>query len=142
LIRAMTATWLNASIVSQSSRGGFDKDKSYYIDPKSKPGESIACAPARCQRLRLCPRYEASPKLAEALVSGGNCEAGNKVPDVLGKRGAFDIAAGLNFEGYILGNVLRPMVKRVEGDDAYRVAELARSVMMVSRSARSISVSR
>jgi hypothetical protein len=32
---------VNASIVSRSSRGGFDKDKSYCIDPKLKPGESI-----------------------------------------------------------------------------------------------------
>ena len=37
-----------------------------------------------------------------------------------------DIAAALNFEGDISGDVLRPMLKRVEGDDADRVVELPR----------------
>jgi len=53
-------------------------------------------------------------------------EAGNEVPDVLRHGGAFDIAAGLNFDGDIFRDVLGPMLKRIEGDDPDRIIELAR----------------
>src|SRR5258708_39902884 len=43
---------------------------------------------------------------------------------MLGDGGAFDLAAGLNFEGDIFRDVLRPMLKRIEGDNADRVVEL------------------
>ena len=58
-------------------------------------------------------------------MSGRASEAGNEVLDMLGDGGAFDIAAGLNFEGDIFRDVLRPVLKRIEGDDADRVVELA-----------------
>jgi hypothetical protein len=56
----------------------------------------------------------------------GASVARDKVPDVLGDGGACDIAAGLNFERDIFRDVLRPMLKRVEGDNADRVDELSR----------------
>jgi hypothetical protein len=45
---------------------------------------------------------------------------------MLGDGNAFDIAAGLNLEGDIFRDVLRSMLKRIEGDNADRVVELAR----------------
>ena len=44
---------------------------------------------------------------------------------MLGDCNAFDVAAGLNFEGDIFCDVLRPMLKRIEGDNAGRIVELA-----------------
>jgi hypothetical protein len=43
---------------------------------------------------------------------------------MLGDGGAIDVAAALNFGGDTFRNVLRPMPKRVEGDNADRVVEL------------------
>src|ERR1700693_5524427 len=45
---------------------------------------------------------------------------------MLGDGNALDIAAGLNFEGDIFCDVLRPMLTRIEGDNAERVVELSR----------------
>jgi hypothetical protein len=64
-------------------------------------------------------------------------EAGNEVLNMLGDGNAFDIVAGLNFEGDILCDVLRPMLKRIEGDNTDRVVKL--SAMIVSTSVRLIS---
>jgi hypothetical protein len=50
----------------------------------------------------------------------------NEVLDMLGDGGAIDVAAGLNFGGDIFRYVLRPMLQRVEGDNADRVVELPR----------------
>ena len=36
------------------------------------------------------------------------------------------VAAGLNFGGDLFRDIIRPMLKRVEGDNADRVVELAR----------------
>jgi hypothetical protein len=52
--------------------------------------------------------------------------ARDEVADMLGDSNAFDIAAGLNFEGDIFCDILRPMLKRIEGDNAERVVELSR----------------
>jgi hypothetical protein len=52
--------------------------------------------------------------------------ARDEVSDMLGDGSAIDVASGLNFEGDIFCNVLRPMLKRVEGDDAERVVKLSR----------------
>lgn len=49
----------------------------------------------------------------------------NKVPDMFGHRHPVDVAAGLNFTSYISGDVLRPMLECVEGDDPDRVVKLA-----------------
>ena len=51
---------------------------------------------------------------------------GDEVSDVLGDGGAFHVAAGLNFGGDLFRDIIRPMLKRVEGDNADRVVELAR----------------
>ena len=56
----------------------------------------------------------------------GASVARGEVSDVLGDGGACDIAAGLNFERDVFRDVLRPMLKRVEGDNADRVVELSR----------------
>jgi len=53
-------------------------------------------------------------------------EAGNEVLNMLGDGNAFDIVAGLNFEGDILCDVLRPMLKRIENDNTDRVVKLSR----------------
>jgi hypothetical protein len=42
---------------------------------------------------------------------------------VLGDGGAFYVAAGLNFGGDLFRDIIRPMLKRVEGDNADRVVE-------------------
>jgi hypothetical protein len=42
---------------------------------------------------------------------------------MLGHGGPFAIAPGLNFEGDIFRDVLRPVLKRIEGDDARRESE-------------------
>src|ERR1700690_1923851 len=52
--------------------------------------------------------------------------AGDEVADMLGDGNAFDIAAGLNFEGDIFCDILRPMLKRIKGHDTQRVVELSR----------------
>jgi hypothetical protein len=36
-----------------------------------------------------------------------------------------DVATGLNFEGHLLGNVFRPMLRAIESYDAARVIESA-----------------
>jgi len=51
---------------------------------------------------------------------------GDEVANMVRNRSAFDIAAGLNFERDIFRDVLRPMLKRIEGDNADRVVELSR----------------
>ena len=51
--------------------------------------------------------------------------ARDEISDMLGDGNAFDVAAGLNFEGDIFRDVLRPMLKRIEGDNADRIVELA-----------------
>jgi hypothetical protein len=53
-------------------------------------------------------------------------EVGNEVLDMLGDGNAFDIAAGLDFEGDIFCDVLRPVLKRIEGDNTDRVVKLTR----------------
>ena len=60
-----------------------------------------------------------APRLSQAGV------ACNKVPDVFGYWHAIDIAAGLNIFGYLVGNILDPVLKCVEGHDANRSVELA-----------------
>ena len=45
---------------------------------------------------------------------------------MLGHALSFDIAAGPNFAGDNLGDVFRPVLKRVEGNDADRIVELPR----------------
>ena len=59
------------------------------------------------------------------LTIGANV-ARDEVSDVLGDGCACDSAAGLNFKRDIFRDVLRPMLKRVEGDNADRVVELSR----------------
>jgi hypothetical protein len=49
----------------------------------------------------------------------------NEVPDMLRDRDAFDIAAGLDFGRDIYRDVIRPMLKCVEGNNADRVVKLA-----------------
>jgi hypothetical protein len=49
----------------------------------------------------------------------------NKVPDVFGYWYAIDIAAGLNIFGDLVGNILDPVLKCVEGHDANGGVELA-----------------
>jgi hypothetical protein len=49
----------------------------------------------------------------------------NKVPYVFGYWYAIDIAAGLNIFGDLVGNILDPVFKCVEGHDANRGVELA-----------------
>jgi hypothetical protein len=56
-------------------------------------------------------------------LSGRASETGNEVLDMLGHGGPFAIAPGLNFEGDIFRDVLRPVLKRIEGDDARRESE-------------------
>jgi hypothetical protein len=53
-------------------------------------------------------------------------KAGDEVSDVFGDTDAFDVAAGLNFETDLFRDILRPMLKRIEGDNADRVVELSR----------------
>jgi len=60
-----------------------------------------------------------APRLPQASV------AYNKVADVFGYWYAIDIAAGLNFFGHLVGNILDPVLKCVEGHDANRSVELA-----------------
>src|SRR6516162_6196927 len=45
---------------------------------------------------------------------------------MLGHRNAFHIASGLDLDSYLSRNVLRPMLKRVERDDADRIVESSR----------------
>jgi hypothetical protein len=53
--------------------------------------------------------------------------AGNEIADMLGDGDAFDIAAGLNFEGDIRRDVVRPVLKRVESGTARCVVYNARN---------------
>jgi hypothetical protein len=53
-------------------------------------------------------------------------KAGDEVSDVFGDTNAFDVAAGLNLETDVFRDILRPMLKRIEGDNADRVVELSR----------------
>src|SRR5271168_2835829 len=50
----------------------------------------------------------------------------DEVSDMLGNGSTFNVAAGLNLESDVLGNILRPMFKRIEGDDAHWFVELSR----------------
>jgi hypothetical protein len=52
--------------------------------------------------------------------------ARNEVCQVIRNGCVFDIAAGLNFSRDLVGYTVRPMPKRVEGDNANGVIELAR----------------
>ena len=55
----------------------------------------------------------------------GTSVAVHKVADVLGHGDALDIATNLDFGGNRFRNVVRPMLKRVERDNADRIIELA-----------------
>jgi hypothetical protein len=50
--------------------------------------------------------------------------ARNEVAQMIRNGRAFDIAAGLNFSGDPVGDIVRPMLKRIEGDNADWVVEL------------------
>ena len=50
----------------------------------------------------------------------------DKILHVLGYGLAIDVAARLYFGSNIGRNVIRPMLKRIEGNDAHRIVELAR----------------
>ena len=65
------------------------------------------------------PSLTSGPRLSKAGV------ACNKVPDVFGYWYAIDIAAGLNIFGDLVGNILDPVLKCVEGHDSNRGVELA-----------------
>ena len=49
----------------------------------------------------------------------------HEIADMLGHGDTFDIASGLDFDGNGLRNVVRPMLKCVEGDNPDRIIELA-----------------
>jgi hypothetical protein len=57
-------------------------------------------------------------------LTGRSGVAGNEVPNMLRNGSAFDVASSLIFEGVIFRDVIRPMLKRVEGDNADWVAVL------------------
>src|ERR1700692_1378720 len=59
-------------------------------------------------------------------LAGGTGVGVNEVPNMLGDCDAFDIAAGLDFGRDIYRDVIRPMLKCIEGYNADRVVELAR----------------
>ncbi|KRR17727.1 hypothetical protein [Bradyrhizobium retamae] len=75
----------------------------------------------------LAARFWPAPDYELSQVKPLNCTgvACNKVLDVFGYWYAIDIAAGLNFFGYLVGNILDPVLKCVEGHYANRSFELA-----------------
>ena len=52
--------------------------------------------------------------------------ARNEVAQMIRDLCAFDIAAGLDFSRDLVRDIIRPMLKRIEGDNAHRVVELTR----------------
>ena len=62
----------------------------------------------------------------QGQLPGRTGVAGNEVMNMLGDGNALDIAAGLDFGCDIFRDVLRPMLKRIEGYNADRVVELPR----------------
>src|ERR1700726_610525 len=73
---------------------------------------------------RLRARPMAGSNQPQGQLPGRTGVAGNEVMNMLGDGNAFDIAAGLDFGSDIFRDVLRPMFKRIEGDNADRVVEL------------------
>src|ERR1700732_1730210 len=85
--------------------------------------------PGRCRRGVLAQsKGEADGYPRRSVSIDPPSQAGvacNKVPDVFGYWYAIDIAAGFNIFGYLVGNILDPVLKCVEGHDANRSVELA-----------------
>src|ERR1700736_3575201 len=82
----------------------------------------VAAGSWRNPRVKLMAIIVASGLIDRPVKAGVAC---NKVPDVFGYWYAIDIAAGFNIFGYLVGNILDPVLKCVEGHDANRSVELA-----------------
>src|SRR6266702_8367837 len=80
---------------------------------------------ARCRQLRALFLGMASRK-AQAELPDSTRVAGDEITHMFGDRDAVDVAAGLYLVSDLSGDVLRPMLQRVECYDPDRVVKLPR----------------
>src|ERR1019366_8446884 len=78
-----------------------------------------------CLSCRFLPRHFGSNQ-PQLQLPGRTGVVGNEVLDMFRDAGALNVAAGLDFDGDIFRDVLRPMLKCIEGDNADRVVKLPR----------------
>jgi len=97
---------------------------------------AIALQPKPANHEPANARHNASKIAPTPLVVGGGGElqrelanrapvAVDEVADMLGHGDSFDVASGLDFGSNGLRNVIRPMLKCVEGDNADWIIKLA-----------------